>query len=397
MEKSSFSSRDEHKATPSSENRLADVLSNLHLVASIRKNSSSFISEMSEVPEGKEETALTETTMGDKKEEVGEKDTPNKYHVSSTDALTGNNSDEATLKLKTVKNDKKEFVCDDSQTGNYIPETKPSNPTKEESSSKISNVLDVLANISKHEVSKTPSIDEALCEISDGNTGVMETSLSSLSLTQLPSSEEILTLDVNITEKVSSSCPETINQTVKTLSSDDCSSIVVKKIDVLPNFSSNILHLNSAPAPEKILKESRNLSSDMMESARKLCPEKCETAQSSSTKNSKTAENTSRKTQFKLDSHKSGSVVSHVEKCVEEWFTMETMCFLFGERALKDMLEQKGESIQEHYKALRSLTWDQEKHERFLTICKQLNLLEMEDNNFDNQVSDPFLSSFCFF
>lgn len=79
-------------------------------------------------------------------------------------------------------------------------------------------------------------------------------------------------------------------------------------------------------------------------------------------------------------------IVSHVEKCVKEWFTMETMCFLFGESALKEMLEQKGESIQAHYKALSSLTWDQEKHERFLTICKRLKLFDIEDSKFDNQV-----------
>lgn len=78
--------------------------------------------------------------------------------------------------------------------------------------------------------------------------------------------------------------------------------------------------------------------------------------------------------------------VALVEKCLHDWFTMETMCFLFGEQALKEMLEDKGESIQAHYKALSSITWDQEKHERFLTICKRLSLLEIEDSNYDNQV-----------
>lgn len=85
--------------------------------------------------------------------------------------------------------------------------------------------------------------------------------------------------------------------------------------------------------------------------------------------------------------HKLLPYVSHVEKCLEEWFTMDTICFLFGETALKDMLKQKGESIQAHYNALGTVTWDQEKHERFLAICKRLSLLDIEDNNFDNQVS----------
>lgn len=79
-------------------------------------------------------------------------------------------------------------------------------------------------------------------------------------------------------------------------------------------------------------------------------------------------------------------IIANVEKCLEEWFTMDTMCFLFGETALKDMLEQKGESIQAHYNALGTVTWDPEKHERFLAICKRLSLLDIEDNNFDNQV-----------
>lgn len=94
----------------------------------------------------------------------------------------------------------------------------------------------------------------------------------------------------------------------------------------------------------------------------------------------------SKKTKLDSGSFKLLPTVFYVEKCVREWFTMETMCFLFGETTLKEMLENKGESIQKHYKALSTTTWDQEKHDRFLAICKRLNLLEMEDTNFDSQV-----------
>jgi hypothetical protein len=41
------------------------------------------------------------------------------------------------------------------------------------------------------------------------------------------------------------------------------------------------------------------------------------------------------------------NAVLHIEKCLREWFTIESMCFLFGEENIKEIGEEKGECIKE--------------------------------------------------
>jgi len=84
------------------------------------------------------------------------------------------------------------------------------------------------------------------------------------------------------------------------------------------------------------------------------------------------------------------NAVIHIEKCLHEWFTIESMCFLFGEEKIKEIVEEKGECIKEYYKAVPKASWDPRIEEQYLAICRRLNIMEIEDNAYDyQQVTKP--------
>ncbi|XP_049784269.1 putative RNA polymerase II subunit B1 CTD phosphatase RPAP2 isoform X2 [Schistocerca cancellata] len=74
-----------------------------------------------------------------------------------------------------------------------------------------------------------------------------------------------------------------------------------------------------------------------------------------------------------------------VEKCVREWFTLDSMYFLFGEERMKEMVADK--DITHYFKPTESDSWDPGMRERYIAICKKLNLLELEDINYDNKIT----------
>jgi hypothetical protein len=80
------------------------------------------------------------------------------------------------------------------------------------------------------------------------------------------------------------------------------------------------------------------------------------------------------------------AAVIHIQKCLYEWFTIESMCFLFGEEKIKQMVEEKGECIKEYYKAIHNASWDSKTQEQYLAICRRLNILEIEEKEYDHQI-----------
>jgi hypothetical protein len=80
------------------------------------------------------------------------------------------------------------------------------------------------------------------------------------------------------------------------------------------------------------------------------------------------------------------TAVIHIEKCLYDWFTIESMCFLFGEGKLKEIVEEKGKCIKEYYKATHNASWDSKTQEQYLAICRRLNILEIEDKQYDHQI-----------
>lgn len=80
------------------------------------------------------------------------------------------------------------------------------------------------------------------------------------------------------------------------------------------------------------------------------------------------------------------NAVIHIEKCLYDWFTIESMCYLFGEEKIKEMVQEKGECIKEYYKAIHNASWDSKTQEQYLAICRRLNILEIEDQEYDHQI-----------
>jgi hypothetical protein len=88
-----------------------------------------------------------------------------------------------------------------------------------------------------------------------------------------------------------------------------------------------------------------------------------------------------------LDIPPGKNAVIHVEKCLYEWFTIESMCFLFGEEKMKEMVEEKGKCIKEYYKAVHKTSWDPQIQEQYVAICRRLDILEIENHAYDNQIA----------
>ncbi|KAK7868189.1 hypothetical protein R5R35_003056 [Gryllus longicercus] len=79
------------------------------------------------------------------------------------------------------------------------------------------------------------------------------------------------------------------------------------------------------------------------------------------------------------------SSIIHVEKCLHEWFTIETMCFLFGDEKVKELISDKGECIKEYYKAVGKSSWDPIIQERYEALCRKLNIMEIKEQQLEKE------------
>ncbi|XP_053601929.1 putative RNA polymerase II subunit B1 CTD phosphatase RPAP2 [Plodia interpunctella] len=75
-----------------------------------------------------------------------------------------------------------------------------------------------------------------------------------------------------------------------------------------------------------------------------------------------------------------------VEKCLAEWFTLDTTLLLFGEEKVKEMVTDKGECIKEYLNNYaNSIAHNSNTYDQYQALCKKLNMLELEDRRFDAQ------------
>ncbi|XP_059056521.1 putative RNA polymerase II subunit B1 CTD phosphatase RPAP2 [Achroia grisella] len=73
-----------------------------------------------------------------------------------------------------------------------------------------------------------------------------------------------------------------------------------------------------------------------------------------------------------------------VEKCLAEWFTLDTLLLLFGEERVKEILEDKGECIKEYLDNYSSsIAYNSNSYDQYQALCRKLNMLELEDKKFD--------------
>ncbi|XP_037300943.1 putative RNA polymerase II subunit B1 CTD phosphatase RPAP2, partial [Manduca sexta] len=75
-----------------------------------------------------------------------------------------------------------------------------------------------------------------------------------------------------------------------------------------------------------------------------------------------------------------------VEKCVAEWFTIDTLLFLLGEEKVKELVADKGECIKEYLNNYaKGVFYNSNAYDQYQALCKKLNMLELEDKKYDAQ------------
>ncbi|CAG9783333.1 unnamed protein product [Diatraea saccharalis] len=73
-----------------------------------------------------------------------------------------------------------------------------------------------------------------------------------------------------------------------------------------------------------------------------------------------------------------------VEKCLAEWFTVDTLLLIFGEEKTKEMLTDKGECIKEYLNNYaKSVFYTSNSYDQYQALCRKLNMLELEEKRLD--------------
>ncbi|CAH0722157.1 unnamed protein product, partial [Brenthis ino] len=80
------------------------------------------------------------------------------------------------------------------------------------------------------------------------------------------------------------------------------------------------------------------------------------------------------------------AITAEVEKCLAEWFTIDTLLFLFGEEKVKEMVTDKGQCIKKYlHNYSKSIFYNSNTYDQYQALCRKLNMLELEDRNYDTQ------------
>lgn len=77
------------------------------------------------------------------------------------------------------------------------------------------------------------------------------------------------------------------------------------------------------------------------------------------------------------------NVVIKIEEILKEWFTLDSLCFLFSEGKVKELLSEKSVTCKEWQNISGASAVDSNFYEQYLAICKKLNILELEDTKTD--------------
>lgn len=102
-------------------------------------------------------------------------------------------------------------------------------------------------------------------------------------------------------------------------------------------------------------------------------------------------ENTSNKESKKKILLKKQPVITvltlEVEKCLAEWFTLDTLLFLFGEEKVKEMVADKGKVVKEYLSQYtNSIFYNSNAYDQYQALCRKLNMLELEERRHDVRI-----------
>lgn len=82
-------------------------------------------------------------------------------------------------------------------------------------------------------------------------------------------------------------------------------------------------------------------------------------------------------------------VLQHIKKCLQDWFTMESMIFIHGDKKVKDLLNEK--KLSDHFENLQVHSLQRNQQIKYRNICRRLQLQEFADEKFDNAVTGNVL------
>ncbi|XP_063633433.1 putative RNA polymerase II subunit B1 CTD phosphatase RPAP2 [Cydia splendana] len=78
------------------------------------------------------------------------------------------------------------------------------------------------------------------------------------------------------------------------------------------------------------------------------------------------------------------AITIEVEKCLTEWFTIDTMMFLLGEEKVRELVTDRGECIKEYMNNYaQSIFYNSNNYDQYQALCRKLNMLELEDRKID--------------
>lgn len=90
---------------------------------------------------------------------------------------------------------------------------------------------------------------------------------------------------------------------------------------------------------------------------------------------------------FSEDAEQVNTVIK-VERSIREWMTIDSLCFIYSDDKVKELLADKGKCIKELHNICGNAMTDPYLYERYLAICRKLNVLEVEDSRVDSDITN---------
>lgn len=79
--------------------------------------------------------------------------------------------------------------------------------------------------------------------------------------------------------------------------------------------------------------------------------------------------------------------INYIEKCLTEWFTIDSLLFLYGRERVKNDVKSHNKVIQEKLtEFLKESTNNLYENEAYIKLCKKIDMLELEEERYDKSV-----------
>lgn len=101
-----------------------------------------------------------------------------------------------------------------------------------------------------------------------------------------------------------------------------------------------------------------------------------------SSKENTTVNKTAKKTKKKHSKSQKVDIEALIKKVLKEWLTIDSFIYLYGERKIKQILDEK--KLSDYFDELNIAELRRDQQAKYLEICKRLQLREMADEKFDS-------------